>query len=522
MANIGDTLPQTKTGWKRYDDSYINILYSKRYDRVSLGTCYRGSCSYVLNVPPDETNINFTFIGTKIRLFCVKFNDRSDIVDIDIDGIVEQFNTKENIDNTSKVVYEKLDLDNKVHKVKISVNKESQSVHFLFDCVDIDEDGYILSPIVGRLTQRTSVEDMEIGDIISCKYTATTAGKIGEFSELGVCNCEEIPRDVSSPTPNGKFFFIKVDDNKLIADRNIQNNISWNEINSNIDSLFESKSICLLDGGVAYNNDITESFPKRALKENETDEYILYASGSLGGSVVIYKAFNKSNIDANDSWHSGGEANPYLKIFSKKEKIISNGFIFTNRNSDQFPQAPSSCILYGSNDNENFEKIYESSSFPQNARAVSYHYFNSQVEYLYYQFNFSGSTGYVAIGELEFLKEYDYKNSSLSLVNKNQGGWPTINGWDTYVWKGNLNGRIDAGDNNIWNYKSIVSFTKNIAILSIQSVYGVIPAGNRIVVRGYNDQYVNDNSPKRLDISITTHKSSTFGFRPMLVIGGDK
>ncbi|MGO0861897.1 hypothetical protein ACTPEN_19925, partial [Clostridioides difficile] len=218
MAKIGDTLPQTKTGWKMYDDSYINILYSKRYDRVSLGTCYRGSCSYVLNVPPDETNINFTFIGTKIRLFCVKFNDRSDIVDIDIDGIVEQFNTKENIDNTSKVVYEKLDLDNKVHKVKISVNKESQSVHFLFDCVDIDEDGYILSPIVGRLTQRTSVEDMEIGDIISCKYTATTAGKIGEFSELGVCNCEEIPRDVSSPTPNGKFFFIKVDDNKLIAD----------------------------------------------------------------------------------------------------------------------------------------------------------------------------------------------------------------------------------------------------------------------------------------------------------------
>ncbi|MGO0984510.1 discoidin domain-containing protein [Clostridioides difficile] len=671
MDNAVDTLSQAKTGWKRYDDNHVNILYSENYKKLYLDTCYEGTCSYVLNVPYNETSINFTFIGTKIRLYCVKFNDRSDVVDIDIDGIIEQFSTKDNIDNTSTVVYEKLGLENKIHNVKISVNKKSQYVHFLFDCVDIDEDGYILPPIEGKLTQRNSIEDMEVGDIISCKYTATTAGKIGEFSELGVCNCEEIPRDVSSPTPNGKFFFIKVDDNKLIADRNIQNNISWNEINkSDIDFFYREKvfpieicesdeteeyllkassvyneryaykafgsklgwhssskvyphilqvtfktqlqrinsykfhfgnseqfpqsatewtiegsndettwiilhnvkesiapkhdqiknytfknenfykhyrikitnsnsvdksvaikcldffcknfSICLPDGGVAYNNDITESFPKKALKANETDEYTLYASGNLGGSVVMYKAFNKSNIDANDSWHSAGEANPYLKIFSKKEKIISNGFIFTNRNSDQFPQAPSSCILYGSNDNENFEKIYESSSFPQNARAVSYHYFNSQVEYLYYQFNFSGSTGYVAIGELELIKEYDYKNSSLSLVNKNQGGWPTINDWDTYIWKSNLNGRIDAGDNNIWNYKSIVSLTKNIAILSIPSVDGVIPAGNRIVVRGYSDQYVNDNSPKRFDISITTHKSSTFGFRPMLVIGGDE
>ncbi|MDB3083419.1 hypothetical protein C4097_02455 [Clostridioides difficile] len=670
MTSTGSIPIQTKTGWKRYDDNHINILYSKNYKRTSLSTCYGGSCSYVIDAPHDETNINFTFIGTKIRLFCVKFNDRSDVVDIDIDGAIEQFSTKDNSGNISTVVYEKLGLENKIHNVKISINKKSQSVHFLFDCVDIDEDGYILSPIEGRLTQRTSIEDMEIGDIISCRYTASTAGKIGDFSELGNCNCEEITRDVSSSTPDGKFFFVKVDDNKLIADRNIQNNISWNQINGNLDIFYKEKifplnicesdetdeyvlkassvyneryaykafgsklgwhskgagyphtlqvtfktqpqrinfykfhfgnteqypqsatewtieasndelnwvvlhtvkenpapkhdqiknyifknenfykhyrikitnsnsvdksvaikcldffykefSMCLPDGGVAYNNDITVSFPKKALNANETDEYILYASGSLSDALLTYKAFNKTNIDSNDCWHSPNEANPYIKIFSKKEKIISNGFIFTNRNSDLFPQAPNLCIVYGSNDNEKFEKIYESSSFPQNARAVSYHYFNSQVEYLYYQFNFSGATGYVAIGELEMLKEYEYKNSSSSLVNKNQGGWPTINDWDTYIWKNNLNGKIDAGDNDIWNYKYLVSFTKNIAILSIQSIYGTIPDGNRIVVRGYNDQYVNDNSPKRLDISITTHKSSTFGFRPMLVIGGEE
>ncbi|MBY2476138.1 discoidin domain-containing protein [Clostridioides difficile] len=670
MTRVGDILPQPETGWRRYDDNYKDIIYSEKYNKMRILACYGGECSYVDNIPYDETSIKFAFVGTKIRIICVNYIDRSDIVDIDIDGVVEQFSTKENIQNTSKVDYEKLNLENKIHNVKISVNQNSQCVHLLFDCVDIDEDGYILSPIEGRLTQRTSIEDMEIGDIISCRYTSSAAGKIGDFSELGKCNCEEIQRDVSSSTPDGKFFFVKVDDNKLIADRNIQNNISWNQINGNLDISYREKifplnicesneteeyilkassvydnrhaynafgnkigwhselynyphilqvsfkkkpqrinsykfhfgnneqfpqsatewtieasndelnwvilhtvkenpapkhdqiknyifeneifynhyrikitnsnsnsgcvtikcldffykkfSMCLPDGGVAYNNDITVSFPKKALNANETDEYILYASGSLSDALLTYKAFNKTNIDSNDCWHSPNEANSYIKIFSKKEKIISNGFMFTNRNSDSFPQAPNLCIVYGSNDNEKFEKIYESSSFPQNARAVSYHYFNSQVEYLYYQFNFSGATGYVAIGELEILKEYEYKNTSSSLVNKNQGGWPTINDWDTYIWKNNLNGKIDVGDNDIWNYKYLVSFTKNIAILSIQSIYGNIPDGNRIVVRGYNDQYINDNSPKRLDISITTHKSSTFGFRPMLVIRGEE
>ncbi|MCC0638968.1 MULTISPECIES: discoidin domain-containing protein [unclassified Clostridioides] len=670
MTRVGDSLPQPEAGWRRYDDNYKDIIYSEKYNKMRILTCYGGECSYVDNIPYDETSIKFAFVGTKIRIICVNYIDRSDIVDIDIDGVVEQFSTKENIQNTSKVDYEKLNLENKIHNVKISVNKNSQGVHLLFDCIDIDEDGYILSPIEGTLLQRTSIEDMEIGDIISCRYTASTTGKIGGFSELGKCNCEEIPRDVSSSTPDGKFFFVKVDDNKLIADRNIQNNISWNEINGNLDMFYKEKifplnicesdetdeyvlkassvyneryaykafgsklgwhskgvgyphtlqvtfktqpqrinfykfhfgnseqfpqsatewtieasndelnwvilhtvkenpapkhdqiknyifknenfyahyrikitnsnsvdksvaikcldffykkfSMCLPDGGVAYNNDITVSFPKKALNANETDEYILEQSSTYSTGFLAYLDFNKTNIDSNDCWHSNSEPNPYIKVSSKKDKIQVSGFRLTNRNCPGSIQPPSSCTVYGSNDNTVFEKIYETSNLPSGNKATSYHYFNSQVEYLHYKFNFQHADLYIAVGELELFKEYEYKDSPSSLVNKNQGGWPTNNDWDKYIWKNNLNGKIDAGDNNIWNYKYLVSFTKNIAILSIQSIYGNIPDGNRIVVRGYNDQYVNDNSPKRLDISITTHKSSTFGFRPMLIIRGEE
>lgn len=669
MASVGDTLPQPEQGWRRYDDNYKDILYSEKYKKMSILTCYGGACSYVDNVPHDETSINFAFIGTKIRIICVNYIDRSDIVDIDIDGVVEQFSTKENIANTSKIDYEKLNLENKIHNVKISVNRNSM-VHLLFDCVDIDEDGYILSPIEGILTQKNSIEDMEIGDIISCKYTATTAGKIGEFSELGVCNCEEISRDVSSPTPNGKFFFIKVDDNKLIADRNIQNNISWNEINkSDIDFFYREKvfpieicesdeteeyllkassvyneryaykafgsklgwhssskvyphilqvtfktqlqrinsykfhfgnseqfpqsatewtiegsndettwiilhnvkesiapkhdqiknytfknenfykhyrikitnsnsvdksvaikcldffcknfSICLPDGGVAYNDDITTSFPTKALKSNEGDDYIIKESGALNAKYFAYFAFNKTTINEDDCWHSPLDNNPYITISSKKDKIISSGFRLTNRNCPSSIMPPANCIVYGSNDNKTFEKIYETSNFPTTNSAISYHYFNSQVEYLCYIFSFIGVGTSVAIGELEIFKEYDYKDSSPSPINKNQGGWPISNDWDKYVWKNDLNGKIEPGDNNIWNYKNIASICKNVSLLSLVDVNGIRPSGTSIVLRGCTDKYINDRSPKRYGIVNTNFLASNSGFRPMLVIGGD-
>lgn len=392
----------------------------------------------------------------------------------------------------------------------------------------MDNDICALLPIESKLVQKTSIEDMKIGDIISCKYTATTSGKIGIFSELGSCNCDEIPRDVSSSTPNGKFFFVKVDDNKLIADRNIQHNISWNELNK--ENLIDGKIleigrindvITVPYGGVAYRDDITISFPNKTLTSNEGDDYTLDQSSDLNGSGFAYLVFNKNIINSSDCWHSAAESNPYIKVSSKMGKIISSGFRLTNRKNTSFPQAPNYCAIYGSNDNENFDKIYETSNLPQDSEAVSYHYFDSQVEYLIYKFSFTSLTGYVAITKLEIFKDYNSKEASLSIINKNKGGWPIINDWDTYIYKSNLNDKIEPGDNSIWNYKSIASITKSTSILSVICANGIKPSKTCIVARGYKDEYIDDDSPKRFDIVPHNHTSSILGFRPMLVIGGD-
>ncbi|HBF6273713.1 TPA: hypothetical protein KOS81_003980 [Clostridioides difficile] len=739
MAKVGDILPQPEIGWRRYDDNYVNILYSNLYHRFDLSSCYGGTCTCISNASHDKTNINFKFIGTKIRLICVTYVDSSNIVDISIDGVVEQFSTRENVNNISKIVYEKLNLYNKIHNVEISINKNSV-VHFFLDCIDIDENGYMIDLIETKLNKKSTLESMEIGDIIPCKYTAPISGKVGYFSELGICNYEGIDVDTSSDTPDGKFYFVKVDDNKFIADRNVQSSISWNELNKSRltckmlspnslvfngrlsyvsipiaklkptkeitikiklnkddwtvgqdnDTIFscteaggyscyympknkyfevwisltgvtplyfkcgfnvdlsnngwktfyislngeevklydgltlkcnekqkgtivygntshlvlggepgqgfsvstsehlngkisefaiwdkaidpltiddnltgnEENLICLLkstnaigdrlydlsankntatikncvkeydyindyyytvpNGGIAYNDDITISFPKKALKSNEDDNYILEQS-SVYGSCFAYLAFNKSNSNESDCWHSNIDFNPYIIVSSKKDKIISKGFRLTNRNCPNTIMPPSTCIVYGSNDNESFEKIYETQNLPSTNKATSYHYFSSQVEYLHYKFSFTGLNSYIAIGQIEIFKEYEYKDSSSSLINKKQGGWPIENDWDKHIRNSDLKENIIAGDNEIWNYHNIASLCKEKVITDLKDINNEnieSTNGNILIpVRGKTED-IDDLSAKMFNICLSSVVAKNIGFRPMLIIEG--
>lgn len=97
----------------------------------------------------------------------------------------------------------------------------------------------------------TSLKDMEIGDYIKCVYEADTPNVAGKFSHLGelhptymkdildeegnvigseLSEYEELPTTPST-TARGYFFLLKVDKGKLIADRMIQSQISWDELN---------------------------------------------------------------------------------------------------------------------------------------------------------------------------------------------------------------------------------------------------------------------------------------------------
>lgn len=134
------------------------------------------------------------------------------------------------------------------------------------------------------------IYQMEIGDYVWCKYTASS-GKIGVFSDFATKTDAEVANQLipvaSSATPNGYFKFIMVHnwngDNILVADRNIQHSISWDTLNTAgiasgnglpYDSLIRRATIRLFSGGVTS-----------ADKDNEWDKYIV--NTNLNGAITV-------------------------------------------------------------------------------------------------------------------------------------------------------------------------------------------------------------------------------------------
>jgi len=80
-----------------------------------------------------------------------------------------------------------------------------------------------------------NVKRIEPGQAISCEYTAAS-GALGTFANLGRAEKAHIS-DLAPAAPDGTFYFICVGyapngDLKLVADRNIQGNISWETLNA--------------------------------------------------------------------------------------------------------------------------------------------------------------------------------------------------------------------------------------------------------------------------------------------------
>lgn len=129
---------------------------------------------------------------------------------------------------------------------------------------------------------RTSLEAMQIGDYISCRYEALLT-KVGSFSNLGSSTDPEILADTVS-TPKGTFYLIKVAKGVLISDRVIQADISTQELS--ISGLHDGVMwadgirIRMPSGGVAYRNasgniGLTDANLGSWPVNNDWDRYVL-------------------------------------------------------------------------------------------------------------------------------------------------------------------------------------------------------------------------------------------------------
>lgn len=223
MATVGQQLTTPDTGWQRIDDTNSKIMYIGAWTYVSSNVNYYSQTCHYYNTKSNDVELKFRFKGTKLRIISFMNTGYDQPVTIKIDDNSEIFSVYNASTVYQAFVYEKLNLNEGFHTVSII------SKAFLLDAIDIDNTGYLAHPI---LNQVSSIQDMQIGDVIPCRYKATTSGAIGILGELGTCTATEIPV-ASSATPDGLFYFVKVDKGLLIADRVVQHTITWDTLNSN-------------------------------------------------------------------------------------------------------------------------------------------------------------------------------------------------------------------------------------------------------------------------------------------------
>jgi hypothetical protein len=237
MATIGQQLTQPEPGWRRIDSNDSRITYTGQYwqSRGYAGS-WGGSVmlfDYSMTGQFKYETATFLFFGTKVRLIAQMDVNRTPKAEVIIDGVVHGYCNQRLPTGASlkqqMLVYEAADLPQGLHKVSLR-NISDWGMPSL-DAIDIDIDGRIL-----HTTEKETIGEIkEFGDRIIQRYTAAP-NSLGVFTELGTTKSELIP-PASTPNPDGAFYWIYVDDDhlgrkKFIADRNIQNTISWDALNA--------------------------------------------------------------------------------------------------------------------------------------------------------------------------------------------------------------------------------------------------------------------------------------------------
>ncbi|MBP2631261.1 MAG: hypothetical protein H6Q70_1889 [Firmicutes bacterium] len=146
MATIGQSLTAPEKGWKRVDDSALEITYSGAWNTVSNAVFYYNGICHASNEVDAKAQFNFS--GSKLRIIGNHFKNKSTSVDVYIDGTktgnFSQYMSGD-VGMYCVLEFETTDLGDGEHYVTIVNNATGgYGGNFIFDAIDIDEAGKIL------------------------------------------------------------------------------------------------------------------------------------------------------------------------------------------------------------------------------------------------------------------------------------------------------------------------------------------------------------------------------------------
>lgn len=501
MAVIGEQLLQPEVGWKRYDDR--SKYFFATHCELLTGATYYNETVMKLNT---NAKLTIKFTGNRIRVIGYHSTTQGIATFVIDNSLVGTYNCNTSPVGAQRLIFEATELSNGEHIIVIENNSLSM---IQIDAIDIDENGTLLHPY---LTEKTNISSMEIGDVISCEYVAAS-NTVGTFSNLGNATKQLIPSS-SSATPNGSFYFIKTDENLLIADRVVQHSISWN-------TLFLAKAI--ENKLIGFNN-----IP--IMTSNTTPSGIVEASSFLE-NYFPYEAFNDTlyAVGNTDYWHANASTG-WISYEFTTPKIIKSYAIKGLTGVEL--RSPKIFTFEGWNGSE--WTILDSRNIADAYSNMLYFITNNNTAYIKYRINVTQTFGEaLSIDKIEFYEEifmmrtlfggcsYIDANGLLSGTNQNLGGFPNFNEWDRYIVNSDLNGKITKEDPNIWNHHRNIDTANGVPLSWCQdSMYNV--AANRIARGRFTQVASSLNYSNLINNIISTTANNINGFRPVLQLIDNK
>lgn len=143
MADFAQVVPKPLSGYKRYEDTDINIEYIGNWE-IYTNSAYSGGCRHQCYDNIDA-KVKFGFTGTKLIIVTTLYGGYSPSIEIKIDGIVKgTFSQAHGTTLNKAICYSIENLPNTYHSVELTrLVKGSYFADFIIDAIYIDENGLL-------------------------------------------------------------------------------------------------------------------------------------------------------------------------------------------------------------------------------------------------------------------------------------------------------------------------------------------------------------------------------------------
>lgn len=162
MSVIGDKVPAPEMGFRRYESDSPSVVKKGTWGVEKGSYNSKGLAMY-----SDKTgnSAEFKFYGTKFYIIGGNYPGRITKCSVYVDGVYSGNINQDSAALATVLSFKKDNLPLGLHSVEI---KLEESRVFMFDAIDIDEDGHLLHSILQR---NEDINKIKIGEYISCDYS---------------------------------------------------------------------------------------------------------------------------------------------------------------------------------------------------------------------------------------------------------------------------------------------------------------------------------------------------------------